>query len=402
MTTADTAPRSPTPAQFAAFLERHPATLPLWDMGEDAFYPFLGWLEARAVSEQRDRAAADGPHIASMLLSRSHHNQVGLCVAWALTNLPGRARTRDVDESELEVAFELAGRYWRLKNVMAEVRQGVRSFSARGKKVQITYEGNAALDTTDRLLDFFEELMEMPEGPPVGSDALWAWIRGGGWQQRWERVPVEMKAEYRLFAGMALARQQTDLPANFDVGGFEVGDAAQVLHELLAQAWHSNAALFMGSTDLLVTLQPRPRSALVTQLARATGVPRGKTELIVQLLTVNLDVCSDPCLTPLVSLPDENLAAMSSLIIPGALLRNLTARLQAEPARFGAAGRRLGLIGSQTVAATLRDRLRDAKVEERINVFDGAGQQIGDLDVVAFDFRGGSSCRLRSPLGHRT
>ncbi len=71
--------------------------------------------------------------------------------------------------------------------------------------------------------------------------------------------------------------------------------------------------------------------------------------------------------------------------MPSALVRNLTARLQAEPGRFGEAGRLLGLAGSRTVAATLKARLDDAKVAERINVHDAEGRQLGDLDVVVLD-----------------
>lgn len=76
---------------------------------------------------------------------------------------------------------------------------------------------------------------------------------------------------------------------------------------------------------------------------------------------------------------------MSSLITPGALVRNFTARIQLDHTRFGEAGRLLGLLGSKTVAETLRQRLTGAMVTERIKVFHPGGQQAGDFDVVAFD-----------------
>lgn len=166
------APRDPTPAQFAAFLEQRAAGLRAWDAGEVALYPFLAWLEAHAVAEQRERVAEHGTHLAALTLTRAHHNVIGICVAWALTHMVGRPYRREIGEEDRLAAFDLAARYWTLKNVMAEVQQGVRSFSARGRKIDTSFTGDALFDITDRLLDLFEEVVKLPEGPPLGIEAL--------------------------------------------------------------------------------------------------------------------------------------------------------------------------------------------------------------------------------------
>jgi hypothetical protein len=379
------APKDPSPAQFAAFLEQRPAQLKAWDAGEAGLYPFLAWLEAHAVAEQRARVAEHGTHLAALTLTRAHHNVIGICVAWALTHLVGRPSRGEIGEQDRLAVFDLAGRYWTLKDVMAEVRQGVRSFSAEGRRIKTSFTGDALFDITDRLLDLFGEVMKLPEGPPPGIEALRLWATSGEGEVPWERVPLEMRVEYRHLADVSTTEDPSDLPDDLDLGGFTLGQARQVLRELRAQAMHAGGALLAGSTDFGVTLPPRSRSSLIGLLARETRVAAPAVEAVVDLLTADLRVCPDPCLTPLVPLPDLSIVAMSSLIIPSALVRNLTARLQAEPRRFGEAGRLLGLAGSRTVATTLRERLPRAKVAERVNVYDTDGRQLGDLDVLVLD-----------------
>jgi hypothetical protein len=116
-----------------------------------------------------------------------------------------------------------------------------------------------------------------------------------------------------------------------------------------------------------------------------TGVAADRVGSIVDLLTVDLAACRDPCLTPIVPLSDGRCAPMSSLITPGAMVRNFTARLQLDPGRFGRAGHLLGRLGSRTVAETLRGRLEGALVDERVKVLRPDGSDAGDFDAVAYD-----------------
>ena len=379
------APRSPDAATFARFLEDYPSGLALWRTGEISLYEILARLNIHAVVEQRALAEREGPHLAAMALLRPHHNQLGICVAWALRYLPGRATETEVRREDLAAAFELAGRYWSLSNVMAEVRQGVRVFESRRRRITIHYRGDAPLDTTDRLLDFVDDIQGMPEQPPPEMEVLRSWLRQGGPLHQWDGVPLEMREELRHFARSIVAQQESYLAPELDVGGFTMDEATRVLIELFARASYSTLSIGRGSVDPQVVLPVLARSRLVGQLALATRVPRDQVEQIVALLVVDLEACPDPCLTPIVPLPGGDVVAMSSLITPGALVRNFTARLQLDHARFGEAGRQLGLLGSQSVAATLRGRLPTAKIGERIKVFHADGRQAGDFDVVAFD-----------------
>ena len=104
---------------------------------------------------------------------------------------------------------------------------------------------------------------------------------------------------------------------------------------------------------------------------------------IQDLLTLDLERCSDPCLTPLIPV-GQAIVPMSSLIVPGSPLRNFTALLQLDPGRFGAAGRALGQLGIATVCETLR-RVPEAHVATNVDLVTVTGVRVGDLDVVLVD-----------------
>jgi len=145
-----------------------------------------------------------------------------------------------------------------------------------------------------------------------------------------------------------------------------------------------NACTLRGSTSGLVIVPLVDSDAFVADLIKATLVPEDRVRLIVALLTLDLERCPDPCLTPLVPLGRDLLVPMSSLIVPSSPVRNFTALLQAEPARFGRAGQELGALGARTVADTLR-RVSGALVTTNIKVVRPNRLRAGDLDVVICD-----------------
>lgn len=379
------APRSPSAAEFVAFLEVHPASLALWEAGASALYPFLCWLEVEPVARVR-QAVSEGDRFAPVALSRWHHNQVGLCVAWALQHMSGRESSSPPTESDRLAAFDLARRYWVIKNVMAEVRQGSRSFRARGRRIEVAFTGDVGLDALDRFLDLVDGIDSMPSGLPPGVDRVASWLGAGGRDVPWRSVGHIQRELYREWAGHEMRRHAFQLPNDIELGGFTVADGRAVLRELLAQGLHANAAIFFGTTSSEVALPVRSRSELAAQVERDTGVPRLRLDPILDLLTADIARCPDPCLTPLIPIGGDSVVSMSSLIVPGAPLRNLVDRVNADPARSGAVGRKLGLIGNQAVAQTVRSRLGSAAlVEERVDVYAADGQRVGDLDVVAID-----------------
>ena len=377
--------KTPSRDEFAGYLEDYPATFELWRGGERSLYRLLATLNVHPVAVQRDEMHRVGPHLTALQFHSAHHNQVGIVVAWAIRHVRGREHDIDPPFEEFERVFDVAGTYWSLKNVMADVYLGTRAFEAAGRRIRIPYVGNAVFETTDRLLETVERVISMPEGPPTGFDDLRAWQRGAGRDVPWEGVPLLMREEFRALARLIAGKQESYLDRALDVGGFTMGEAEAVLLELFARAWHSATQIMLGSHRPDVVLPAFPPRMLISQLATATRVPIERVAQVVDLLTVDLGACADPCLTPLVPLADGRLAPMSSLITPGALVRNFTARLQLDPVRFGEAGRLLGLLGSRTVAETLRRRLTGTKVAERVKVFHGDDSLAGDFDVVAFD-----------------
>ena len=370
---------------FARYLADYPSTLQLWNVGEAGLPSLLAALNVEPVARQRAEAGRMGPHLATLLYHLPHHNQVGIVTAWALRFLVGRPTVGRPPYEEFTRAFDLAGIHWSLKNVMADVYLGTRTFETRGREVRIPYIGNAAFEATDRLFERIEGIQSLPEHPPAEFDRLREWERSEGVDLPWDAIPLEIREELRAFARSIVAQQEAYLDASLDVGGFTMGEAETVLIELYARAWHSALQIMLGSSEPDVVLPAFAPRSLIAQLAVATRIPRERVAAIVELLTTDLEACEDPCLTPLVPLPDGRVTLLSSLMTPGAVVRNFTARLQLDHTRFGEAGRLLGLLGSRTVAETLRRRLTGAKVAERVKVFDKDGRAVGDFDVVAFD-----------------
>lgn len=220
-------PRSPDTAQFAQFIESYPSTLRLWQIGERNFYQLLAWLDVHPLVIQG--AQARRHPLAAALLSRSHHNQLGLCVAWALSFLPGREETASFNEKDGRAAFDLAHEYWRVKNVMAEVRQRVRGFRSRGRRIRISYDGDVRLEAIDRALDLVDDVTRISPDPPPVRNVLRDWLIRGGYRTPWDHVGAFERQAYREYARQLLAKHRFDLRDDVDLGGFTVADARLVL-----------------------------------------------------------------------------------------------------------------------------------------------------------------------------
>jgi hypothetical protein len=173
------------------------------------------------------------------------------------------------------------------------------------------------------------------------------------------------------------------LPETLDVGGFTMGEAALVLRELLARAQHSQGCLMRYSTSVSATLPFFMLDDLVGELSRETGVSSASVSRLVAALTLDLERCPDPCLTPFVPV-GQALVPMSCLVAPGSPMRNLTSLLQLDPARFGAAGQALGRLGVDSCATTL-ERVSGSRSAKNVGLVGVGGVRVGDLDVVLVD-----------------
>jgi hypothetical protein len=378
-----------TVAEFAAYVEDLPSRSPCWGDGIAGLYPVLAWLNTHPAVVQREVIEAEGALCGVMSTTRAHHNQVGTAVAWATQFMVGPPRPTGTDPDDLLQLFDLAGHAYVLRNLLAEVRQGVRRFEADGPRIVMTFVGDPRLDTLDRLLAMFDDLtggQESPEWDP----RLRGWFQEHADGVPWQESPRWVQREFRDTAKSLIEGYPSYLSATLDVGGFTIADATEVLVELLARGLHMQSWTINGSTSVPATVPAILVEVLLHDLSDSIGVPVERVRPITDLLTLDLARCPDPCLTPLIPLGAEFphgegfVVPMSSLIVPSSPMRNFTALLQVDPARFGRAGRELGALGARTVAETLR-RLSGALVATGVQVVRPDRSRAGDLDVVACD-----------------
>ena len=374
----------PTIDEFTEYIDDLPRQSPCWGDGILGLYPVLSWLNTHPVVLQRELVAEKGVFFGVMMTARAHHNQVGTAVAWATQYMAGPPGPVPTDPDDLPELFDLAGRAYLMRNLLAEVRQGVRRFEADGTKIVMAFDGDRRLDALDRLLDLFEDLT--PPEPRAWDPRVRPWLDAGGLDVPWGESPAWIQAEFRAFSVSLVANYPSYLPPALDIGGFTMGQATRVLEELLARGSYMNACILRGSTSILVTVPLVDADAFVADLAETTDVPEDPVRKIVALLTLDLERCPDPCLTPLIPLGRDLLLPLSSLIVPSSPVRNFTALLQADPTRFGRAGQELGSLGARTTADTLK-RLSGALLATGIKVLRPDRSHAGDLDVVACDPR---------------
>ena len=249
--------------------------------------------------------------------------------------------------------------------------------------IWLPFVGDRHLDALDRMLDVLTEVrgMDVPDRPK--GEAILPWLDRGGLNVTWPASPDFVRAHFRQSARALIESYPRYLPDSLDVGGFTMGDAGEVLIELLAQAQHSQACLMRGSRAPNATTPVYRTDEFVHSLSIATNVDEDKVDRIVATHLMNPESPVDPCLTPIVPLGD-GIVPMSSLIAPGSPLRNLTVVLQQDFERFGRAGQALGRLGVETCADTLR-RVAGCKLATNVYLTTPDGRRVGDLDVVVVD-----------------
>lgn len=340
----------------------------------------LGWINTKSVVDLREAFSEMGT--AAVRLSPVLHNQAGTGVSWALTHLDAPTKS-DPGERSRRVMWELSRRHWVLKNLLTETRHGDRGFEATGNRIRLPFRGDTDLDALDRLLNTLTEIRGLDvEGRPSLRE-VGPWLDAGGRDASWSDAPEAVRNRFRASARALTASYPRYLPDLLDVGGFTMGDAGRVLDELLARAQYSQACIMRGSTSAAATIPFFLPEELTHDLARDTGVSEPRVERLLSVLTVDLERCQDPCLTPIVPV-GQALVPMSGLIAPGSPLRNLTARLQLDPEAFGAAGQALGRLGVETCAETLT-RVAGVRLATNVRLVTMTGERVGDLDVVIVD-----------------
>jgi hypothetical protein len=375
------APEEPlTPEALADYLRELPAGLRAWRSDRDLLYATLAWINTKATTDLIEGFVEMGP--AALRMGPSLHNQAGIAVSWALT-YQGTRSIAEQGSKSLDSMWSLTRRHWVLGGLLSEVRCRARGFEAGTRCVRLPFVGDRKLDCLDRFLDLMEESRGFEiEGRPNNAK-MKPWLDAGGRDREWAEAPQSVRAHFRKSAGALIGHYPRYLPGDLDVGGFTMDEAASVLTEMLARAQLSQACIARGSTSARATLPFHRREELVADLGRETGVGLPAVDRLAGLLTADLDRCTDPCLTPIVPV-GQALVPMCSLIAPGSPVRNLTALLQTDPGRFGAAGRAIGQLGVETCVETL-SRVAGVRMASNTNLVAAGGRSLGDLDVTLVD-----------------
>jgi hypothetical protein len=372
---------------FVRYVESRPSQLGCWRDGDAGAYPTLAWLNVHPVELQRSLAGEVGYRMAVGLTTSAHHNQVGIAAKWVTRYMHGPPRPTPTPEQDRLALWSAAGRYWGLRNLIIELRVGLRGFASEGLRVTLPYKGNHQIDALDRVLDLVDRLDSMEQPRPRRRDPrVAAWYQQQGHACPWQLSPDWVRNECRSLAQELLATYPRYLPSDVVVAGFTIGDLDTYWQELMARGMHMSAATLWGSGHRPTVVPLFHREEFVTSLAEDAGIQADAADRITTILTMDADRSYDPALTPLVPVGDKVLP-MSSLIMPASPHRNTLALVQTDPRLFGEAGRLLGVAGEQATLKTL-DRLSPgALVTTRVKAKRSDGSPAGDLDVVVCDPR---------------
>lgn len=376
-------PKINTLEQFASYIEERPKRLGCWRGGANLQHSTLAWLIRHAVAEVRRVSIETGPEVAMMLLASANHNQVGRASAWIAEHMVGPTSKSAVAEADRLALFNTAGGYWTLRNAIAEVRAGARTFTATASSVRLDYRSNSQIDALDRMLDLFERMHEAEAAPLAPDKSIGRWLSANR-TVPWDSLPQRISDELRAYAARILSALPRYLPERSTVAGISTTTFDAVWDELLARGLHLTLLAWLGMDDPQVIAPRIAKARFVDSLARAVTAPPEEVARVVEILSVDTERCDDPALTPLVPLGTD-LVPMSVSIVHSSPHRNLLSIVQRNPSLFGDAGRWLGLAGERETASLLKRLSHQSRLATRVKVLRRDGTLAGDLDVVVCD-----------------
>ncbi len=282
--------------------------------------------------------------------------------------------------------WTLTERYWALRNLLVEVRVGLRGFESEGTLVRLPYRGNHEVDALDRMLDLVENLGSLAPPRRQRDPRLADWIGTDGLTTPWDQTPAWVQDLYRTVSADVLETYPKYLPPSASVAGFTVAQLDAYWQELMARGMQMNAAITAGSVHPPTIVPVVDRERFIEDVADSANIDLGAVDRITTLHTIDVSRCADAALTPLAPL-GRALMPMSSLILPGAPHRNTLAIVQPDPSMFGEAGQLLGIAGEHATRKTFDRMAKGTLVASRVRVARCNGDAAGDLDVVVCDPR---------------
>lgn len=369
---------------FIDYLDAIPARLGVWRPSEDADASnLLSWINSRPTIAQHTLYGEIGP-AALGITGSQYHNQAAIASAWTSVFHPTTTTTRAVQSQDREGLWNLAGKYWSLKNLVAEVRAGARQFELSGTRITMPYRGVHAIDALDRLLDTTDQMFRLTEKPATTSQAVRQWANTNAASTRWHETPEWVRQGMRRMAQSTIARLPRFLEMDEPIAGVTVAEIDSFWTELMAISMLAGLGIMRGATDPHIVTPRWTRTSLVESFAAGSEIDAGSSARLTEMLTMDTIRCPDPALTPLVPLGDD-LILMSSLVLPASPHRNTVSIVQHSPEMFGRAGKLLGNAGENQLVETL-GRMNDTTlVARRVLVKRPNGETAGDLDVVVCD-----------------
>ena len=302
--------------------------------------------------------------------------------------MEGSSATSTIPDQDLRELWSTAQQYLSMRNLLEEVRVGVRGFDSRGTTVRLPYHGAVQLDALDRTLDLAEQLQSVGDLEPRRAFSFQEGLQD--WKAShpscpWRGAPRWVQDAYRFLSEEAMSRSEVDLPAEVENAlGFTVGEVHLYWRELMALGMYMHHFIWQGCVDPRTVAPVLARQSFVEDMATEAGIPFAAADKITTLLTMETQRCPDPALTPLIPLGD-GLLPLSSLIVPASPHRNTLKILQMDRSNYGKIGDLLGTQGERALRRCLSRLSGRSLVESNVKVLRQNGDDAGDLDVVVCD-----------------
>ncbi len=375
---------------FECLIERVPKELPVWGQ--------LGRgdpLDAIAEANYEPGRLLSGK---SFKQANEHREALGWMVYW-LTRYGNGSQARTAREyslndlSGIEEAWSVAKLHKKVKDLLSEVRCGVRGVEYEDDAIRLPYERHPDLGLLQEALPLMHagELLNFPF---PNLEPMWNYFHGGKVERLWFRAPAAIRTVARQ-ASRQISRQG---PSYVDPGlqtpiGVTLGELINYWNELSAISLYDHTVMQRTKSPSRVVY---PRRQFVLHMAKEAGISQQEADEITAKLTINRRGNSthdrvaqhNPQLRPFVQV-EGGLFLPSTLTVPSMGQQRTTKLLQvAYPGNLsGRLRQQLGDEGEKRVFDLLKERLRsDVLIAKNVLVYRGntRAEPATDLDVVVY------------------
>ena len=304
--------------QFASYVETHPSRLGCWRYGKNRVRELLAWLNVRSFPVTGSSPASLNPDADISQMIVDNHSTTGIAAYWVLRYMCRSNRDLPIQAQDRQALWSNAEKYWNLRDLMREVRSGVRGFESKGHLIRLPYTGNTDMDALDRKLAGRDQR----SGGNAEVYALFSsqedlrlWMKRSKGTVPWYSAPESVRGTLRSLSDAMNDTYPADFLVIEEVAGFPLGVIYKYWRELLAFGYYMQMATMQGSEHLPTTAPIIAREDFVKFMADSARIPVEVADRVTTLLTMQREPNPDPALTPFVPL-DGGLLPLSSLMVP--------------------------------------------------------------------------------------